>query len=297
MGDCVARAQSNAGPDQVTVPLIIEGNRPYVDVQFRQPGGLTRSARFLVDSGGGGFIITEPIARSLGLTWEKTTHEGEDTYGFPTVLPSAFIGEMPLDLDPARALVAVGVDKILPRAAGGRREGVFPGHLLARYHVVFDYPAGKFTLARAGALKPTGIPVPMRVSKSSGFPRIEMEVDGHTHGFLLDTGASFTMVSEVLLNSWGSRHPAWPRHPGAYGDAATLGGQTLETMFVPGARWGSVSLGEFGVTSQSKGTFEKYMSAMMTSPIVGSIGGNVLKQFRVEMDFPNEKLYLSTAEN
>ena len=39
------------------------------------------------------------------------------------------------------------------------------------------------------------------------------------------------------------------------------------------------------------------MSAMMTSPMRGPIGGNVLKQFRVEMDFPNEKLYLSTARD
>ena len=93
----------------------------------------------------------------------------------------------------------------------------------------------------------------MRVSKSSGFPRIEMEVDGLTHGFLLDTGASFTMVSEVLLNSWGSKHPAWPRLRIREPLAKPLprSGKTLETMFVPGARWGSLTLGEFGVTSQS----------------------------------------------
>jgi hypothetical protein len=292
--DGVTPAEVNEGPDQVTVPLIIEGNRPYVDVAFRRPDGSTRSARFLVDSGGGGFIITEPIARDLGLKWENTIREGEDTFGFPTVTPRAFVGEMPLDLDPKRVLVAVGADKMLPRAPGGRREGVFPGHLLARYHVVFDYPNGKFTLARPGALNPKGIALSMPVSKSSGFPRIEIEVDGTAHGFLLDTGASFTMVSEILLNTWGKAHPEWPRHPGAFGEAATLGGQTLETMFLPGGRWGTVSLGEFGVTSQSKGTFENYMSSMMTSPIVGSIGGNVLKRFRVELDYPNEKVYLSS---
>jgi len=74
----------------------------------------------------------------------------------------------------------------------------------------------------------------------------------------------------------------------------TLGGQTLETMFVPGGRWGEFPLAEFGVTSQREGTFEKMMSGMMTAPIVGSLAGNVLKRFRVELDYPNEKLYLST---
>ena len=40
------------------------------------------------------------------------------------------------------------------------------------------------------------------------------------------------MVSEVRLKSWGSAHPEWPRQAGAAGEAATLGGQTLETMTV-----------------------------------------------------------------
>ncbi|HJZ82516.1 MAG TPA: hypothetical protein VKD91_19285 [Pyrinomonadaceae bacterium] len=53
-------------------------------------------------------------------------------------------------------------------------------------------------------------------------------------------------------------------------------------------------LTQFGVTSQRQGTFERYMSSMMTAPIVGSLAGNVLKRFRVELDYPNAKLYLST---
>src|SRR5262249_22788839 len=126
-----------------------------------------------------------------------------------------------------------------------------------------------------------------------GFPRTELVVDGATHGFLLDTGASFTMVSEELLKAWGSAHPDWPRHAGAFSEAATLGGQTLETMTVSGVRWGTIALGEIGVTSQKKGTFEQWMSKMMTAPIEGSLAGNVLKRFRVELDYPNQKLYVS----
>ncbi|MGH7461405.1 MAG: hypothetical protein ACREMA_10295, partial [Longimicrobiales bacterium] len=116
---------------------------------------------------------------------------------------------------------------------------------------------------------------------------------GVKYGFLLDTGASFTMVSDALLKTWGSEHPDWPRHAGAFGEAATLGGQTLETMFVPRGLWQSQQLAEFGVTSQREGTFERYMSRMMTAPIVGALAGNVLKHFRVELDYANEKLYLS----
>ena len=73
-----------------------------------------------------------------------------------------------------------------------------------------------------------------------------------------------------------------------------LGGQTIETMFVPGARWGPFDV-ELGVVSQREGTFERYMSGMMAAPIIGSLGGNVLKDFRVELDYEQEKLYLSRA--
>ncbi|HEV2844291.1 MAG TPA: hypothetical protein VG477_05555, partial [Thermoanaerobaculia bacterium] len=134
-----ATAGPNDGaPDHVTVPLIVEGNRPYIDLTFRRPDGSTRSARFLVDSGGGGFIITEPVARDLGLRWDKTMREEGREFAQPTESPKAFVGEMPLDLDPQRVIVAVGTDRLLPPSVGGRSEGMFPGHLLARYHVVFD---------------------------------------------------------------------------------------------------------------------------------------------------------------
>ena len=280
-------------PDSVTVPLIVEGNRPYITVTFHRRDGSTRSARFLLDTGGGGFLITEPLARDLGLEWGATTREEGAEFAPVKNPPKAFVGNFPLELNPKRVSVIIGSDNVLPNAVAGHADGMLPGHVLSRYHVVFDYPNATFTLARPGVLTPRGDPFPMPVSKGPGFPRTEIEVDGVKSGLLLDTGASFTMVSEVLLKHWGSEHPDWRRYPGAFGEAATLGGQTLETMFVPGGSWQSHQLNEFGVVSQRAGTFERYMSGMMTAPIVGSLGGNVLKHFRVELDYPNEKLYIS----
>lgn len=291
---CSAPRDRPGGVDRVTVPLLVEGHRPFVELTFRRPDGSLRSARFLVDSGGGGFLLVEPLARDLGLQWGKTSREEGLEFGEATTPPDAFLGEFPLELNPKRIVVVIGKENLLPRAAPGHAEGLFPGHLLARYHVVFDYPNATFTLARPGVLEPKGTAMSMPVAKGSGFPRTELEVDGATYGFLIDTGASFTMVSEVRLKAWGEQHADWPRHTGAFGDAATLGGMTLETMFVPSARWGRQLLAEFGVTSQREGTFERYMSSMMTAPIVGSLAGNVLERFRVELDYANETLYLST---
>ncbi|MEO7454751.1 MAG: hypothetical protein ABIY52_00720 [Gemmatimonadaceae bacterium] len=291
---CVPADARNTSVERATVPLIVEGSRPFVQVTFRKPDGGVRTARFLLDTGGGGFLIAEPLARELGLEWGKTEREEGREFALVTALPSAFIGDFPLALNPQRTLVTIGQGNILPAAAPGQAEGTIPGHVLAQYHVVFDYPDATFTIARPGVLMPTGAGLPMPVAKRSGFPRTEINVDGSTYGLLLDTGASFTMVSEVLLHAWGSQHPDWPRHAGAVGEAATLGGMTLETMSVPGAQWGSHQLQEFGVVSQREGTFERYMSGMMAAPIVGSLAGNVLKHFRVELDYANERLYLTT---
>jgi predicted aspartyl protease len=280
-------------PDRATVPLLIEKNRPYITVTLRRADGSTRAARFLVDTGGGGFLITEPLARDLGLEWGTASREEGAEFALVKKVPEALVGEFPLELNPARVLVLIGKSNVLPNTNAGEAEGMLPGHVLSRYHVVFDYPNATFTLARPGVLTPKGDASPMPVAQRSGFPRTEIEVNGEKHGFLLDTGASFTMVSDALLKKWGSDHPDWPRHPGAYGEAATLGGQTLETMFLPGGAWQSHKLGEFGVTSQREGTFERYMSQMMAAPIVGSLAGNVLKRFRVELDYANQKLYLS----
>ena len=129
--------------------------------------------------------------------------------------------------------------------------------------------------------------------KESGYPRTEVTIDGTAFGFMIDTGAAFTMVSDARLKAWGTAHPDWPRWPGAHGDAALLGGKTLETMTLPEVKWAGLALKDVGVTSQTEGTFERTMSRMMTSPIVGSLAGNVLKNLRVELDYPNQKLYLS----
>lgn len=277
----------------VTVPLIVDRNRPYIELTLQKRDGSLRRARFLLDTGGGGFLITEPLARDLGLTLGPNSREEGQTFARVTSTVVARVDTMQLTLNPQRVIVLIGRDNVLPTLAAGHAEGMIPGHVLSRYHVVFDYPARTFTLAAPGALTPRGTRLPMPVSRPHGFPRTELTVEGITHGMLLDTGASFTMVSEVLLKALASAHPDWPRHRGAFGEATTLGGPTLETMFIPHVGWGTFALTDVGVTSQREGTFERYMSGMMRKPISGSLAGNVLRDFRVELDYAGETLYLS----
>ena len=131
----------------ITVPLLVEGNRPFIEITFRRADGSLRLAQFLIDSGGGGFLIVESLARELGLQWGELISEDGTEFGIATVLPKASVGEFLLELDLGRVLVVMGVDNILPTVASGHAEGVLPGHVLAQYHVVLDYSNGAFTLA------------------------------------------------------------------------------------------------------------------------------------------------------
>ena len=66
MGIALVPGQGYADISQMTVPLYMEGNRPYIDLTFRGPDGSTRSARFLVDTGGG---------RSSSRRWSLVTSD------------------------------------------------------------------------------------------------------------------------------------------------------------------------------------------------------------------------------
>jgi len=167
--------------------------------------------------------------------------------------------------------------------------------VLARHHVVFDYPAGRFTLARPGTVEPRGQPVASPVEPRSGFPRIEIEVGGRKQGFLLDSGASFTMVSITELERWRETDAGLATMTGAVGEANMVGGpmeSDAMLMRAPTMTWGPHTLSGVVAVSRPGGTFEKWMSGMMTAPIVGAIGGNVLRHFRVEIDYAAGTTYL-----
>jgi predicted aspartyl protease len=286
-----AFAQTNATKDSVTVPLIVEFNRPFVDLEFTKPDGSIRKARFWVDTGGGGFILCESLANDLNLKLGEVFSDGDSKLAAITA-PQASLGGMPLNMEGARSYVAIGTKMMSP---GVNAEGLFPGHILQRYHVIFDYPGRKFTLAKPNVLKPRGVRIHSPINQQSGFPRIEAQIGGETYGFLLDTGASYTMISQDLLEQWASKNPTWQKTTGAYAAANMgLGKTEAKTLML---RMAEVKLANFplqgvAAVSRSKGTFENYMSKMMAAPILGAIGGNLLSAFRIEIDYANDATYL-----
>jgi hypothetical protein len=292
LGQCLDASTDSTPPQSVTVPLIVENNRPHIDLEFSRPDGSPRKARFILDTGGGGFLMAESLAHDIGLKPSGKETKAEGKRMAAASAPPIQVGGMPLNLEKARTFILLGQNCVLE---GDPAEGMFPGHVLRRYHVVFDYPTGRFTLAQPGSVKPHGVRLAAPVGMPSGFPRIELKVGHETYGFLLDTGATYTMISQELLDRWSQLHPDWKRNTGAVGPANMLGGPVESKalmMRLPKLDWGPFQAKSVGAVSRPKGVFETYMSKMMRAPIVGALGGNVLSAFRIEIDYAAGAVYV-----
>ena len=84
-----ALAAAQSVPDRVTVPLRVEKNRPFIMVTLHRVDGTRRTAKFLVDTGGGGFLITEAVARDVGLEWGTPSKEGGSQFAVVKKAPAA----------------------------------------------------------------------------------------------------------------------------------------------------------------------------------------------------------------
>jgi hypothetical protein len=288
---------ASASAQTVSVPLILEGNAPIVELEVLGPSGVVRKARFLVDTGGGSLILGSKLmadtgAQSIGPAMKE---EGERIQALKPL--TVRLGGMDLDLSGVRIFGMPDQPRTISR---NDAEGLFPASLLRHYHVVFDYPARKFTLAKPGSVKPQGEKIATPIAKGSGFPRLEMQIGDKTYGFLLDTGASFTMISRTLMDEWARQNPAWPAATGAVGFANMSGNKNeSDALMLRCPEWkvGSFVIKDPAAVSRPAGTFEKWMSDMMTAPIIGSVAGNVLRDFRVEIDYENGYTYLERSGN
>lgn len=131
------RAQ-NALPTSVTVPFTLDHNRMLVDAEIERPDGSWRPVKLWVDTGNPDFIMSETLARDLGVDLSAATGN------FETSAPTVRIGGMPLDFSATKCRVMFQPFWLF---AATHNDANLPSTVLMHYQVVFDYPAGKLTLA------------------------------------------------------------------------------------------------------------------------------------------------------
>jgi hypothetical protein len=181
-------------------------------------------------------------------------------------------------------------------------EAVLAAGVLQRYEVALDYGRRTITLALPNRLKPQGEPVPIRRDSRTGLIAVDVRINGATYAITIDCGSAYTWVRQETARGWLAANPAWERGVGAVGASnMMMAGEASETsgilMRIPELAVGRVALKEVGVLGAGPGKgpggadlFDWY-SSKNAGPVIGWIGGNVLKHFRVTLDYAGNRMY------
>jgi hypothetical protein len=271
-----------------TVLFTLDHNRMIAEVEFVRPDGSIRRASAWVDTGNQYLIVSEPLAQELGL--EATGLEpGGHSVESASPAPPVRLGGLSLAVDGVRTRVHPG-DRVRP---GVPAEANLPASLLKHEHVIFDYLTQRLTVARPGTLEPEGVAIPCRVNPDTGLFMIAATIDGDTVPMGVDTGSAGTWISTDLTSEWGARHPDWPHATGAAGSTNFFGSQLEPTgilMRLPELRLGTLDVGDVATLGLAQSLFDWY-SEKSAGAVSGWIGANVLRHFRLEVDFPGGMTY------
>jgi hypothetical protein len=283
--------RTEAAAGIVTVPMQLELNRPYVEVELTGPDGHRAHALAWVDTGGGAIILSHGLAHKLGLQPNAKPHDQTGPRLAPTATPQVAIGDMPIRLSDPQTFVELDAPHGLNDTGA---EMALPGRMLRGYIMELDYPARRFTLAAPNKLRPAGIRIKTFIG-AAGMPVVLVDIDGKPYRFLMDTGGQYCMLSARVLHALQKQHPDWPSVTGAYGPADMLLGKPeakFQMLRIGSLQWGRFRITGVGVVSRPYGNYEKFMSQVAGRAVIGSIAGNLLREFRVTVDYPAGVVYL-----
>jgi len=186
-------------------------------------------------------------------------------------------------------------------------EANIPATLLKKYHIIFDYPKKELTIAERGSINPHGIQLPMSINPKTGIAQIDVTIEKENYSFALDVGASYSFISEDKLKNFSSSNPDWPYITGTLGHANMWGWwpaneENFSVVRIPQIQSGEINFDEVGIVgvpafSPQGPSLGEWYSQKTLKPVDGFIGPNVLKQFRIEIDYLNNKVYLEKGED
>lgn len=267
-----------------TVPFVLDGNRVYARVAFLTPEGKPRKALVFVDLGSGSMILSKDLYAELGAGSNKAL---------------AFrMGKMRIAIESAN----VATDAWLPFSIGKDRkvEALLPAGVLQKYQVRFDYSARTMTLAQPATLALQGTAVPFLLSPKSGLIAVEATIDGKIYPITVDNGSAYSWIREATAQQWLPQHPDWQRGIGAVGPSnMRMADDGIETagvlVRIPVMEIGPLSVQSVGALAISPDNhghdFMDWYSKKNAVPVIGWLGGNVLRHFKITIDYPNKISY------
>jgi hypothetical protein len=302
LGALVALATAN--PAATRLPGTVAGNVVILTPEDRRH----RRLRVLVDSGGYD-LIDSSATGALRLRRTKLDLGGKTRYtvAFPDFVRRAIPAPKTAWLVARPGVIREGFAAAIDATLGTS--------WLVEHAITVDYPKGSIELARTPE---PGTPVPLTVAVGrstipslppTALATIDVSVAGETLTLLLDTGATARVRSRVksmmpdaapvhqvcliettLLSTWHRMHPEWKYVDAAFdvaGDPAAA-----PAILVPDLRLGPArALPTWFVARRDASTFAA-VSKQMRKTVVGDLGGDALRRWRVTFDLKNELLIL-----
>jgi len=286
-----------AGANRTVVPFESTDGLPILTVKVN---GEKTPLHFVLDTGSGMSVISETTAKKLGL---KPIAKGgmaravggggrfEIVYGF---LSSLEVGEVRMDNVPV--YIRHFFDEKVPV------DGYLGLSVISKFITSIDYGHLTFTLSRnrasagvdpwsviypadspppdSSAVKPLAVEIPLRTT-ASGFLSGEVQIDDSQKAwnFIIDTGASISVVSEELAAAEGMGRFEQAALTRVYGAAGIA--ENVKTMVLPRLTLGSLSKDKINAAVLDLEPVNETAGFKQS----GILGTNFLRHFRVSFDF------------
>lgn len=271
------------------VPFILEGDQILLEIEAEGPAQ-NRKILCALNMG-------QPVTGWMNHVWKETGH-------VPHTPAQFHIGGIPVEI--AAGAGAGWDDAAYPDRQLGfwffthKVEGAVQAGFLQNFDIALDYGQKTLTLASPGTLPHEGVAVPIRVKAETGLATVDFVVDGKAYPIVVDVGGPFTFVRPSTAAIWLAAHPGWRRTEGAVGtanylmtefsgeekgavmrlDKAALGPMKMENVGVFGAGGG---MGPLNVIS-TEGFLDTWQKDA-PEPVIGWLGANVLKHYRLTIDY------------
>jgi hypothetical protein len=281
-----------------TVPFIFDDNRVFAQLEFVTPDRSMRKAYAFVDLGTPVMVLDKKLYHELQVDQTR---------------PLRFrVGELEIKVESSNVETDTGLGMT---GIDGKRtvpvEAVLSASVLTNYQVVFDYAKRTLTIAKPNTLEGKGYAIPCRVNEKTGLVTITAEIGGQPYAMAVDTGSAYSWVNDTVAKQWITANPDWKRGIGAVGEAnmqtGTDGAEAkAEILRLPEIKLNSLKLRQVGMLgialpappvppvrgeNKVEGNFFDWYSKKTPEPVIGWLGGNVLKDFRVMIDFPRRTTY------
>jgi len=271
----------------ITVPITLDHNRVVIDVYLPLSDGTSKRVRALVNTGSSDLMMSQRIAALFG----PVTCDGQSCTATPP--HEMLIGGMKFllaGISSARTPAGFPNDFMIP---GMSPEITVPATILRNYDVLIDYANRQFTIGEPGSVTFRGTAVRAQTG-SLGLIQATSTIEGETHTWELDTGASISFIAGDLFAKWHVAHPTWPYMKGSVGPANMFGTPDevdREVMQIPSLRLGSGTLGSVLVASYPPDLLQQ-LQDRVGKDAIGCVGGEALRNYRLGIDYTHAHVYL-----